>query len=161
MWRADLEQTLRAGEDHPVLLSHLAKYRSLMPSLALVVHLIDTVAAGGRGPVSRAAADTAVAWCEYLAAPARRLYATVTDAARVAAALLATRITRGRLASPCTAREVSRTEWTGLTEPRVGQGALEGLAELGWIRPEVVRARDGGRPTVRFRINPRLPGRRE
>jgi hypothetical protein len=33
---------------------------------------------------------------------------------------------------------------------------VEGLAELGWLRPEAVRARDGGRPTVRFRINPRL-----
>jgi hypothetical protein len=43
-----------------------------------------------------------------------------------------------------------------LTEPRVVHGALEGLAELGWLRPEVVRVRDGGRPTVRFRINPRL-----
>jgi len=160
-WRADLEQTLRAGEDHPVLLSHLAKYRSLLPSLALVVHLIDMVGAGGRGPVSRAATDTAVAWCAYLEAHARRLYATVTDAARVAAVLLASRITRGRLASPFTAREVYRNEWTGLTEPRVVQGALECLEELGWIRPEVVRARDGGRPTVRFRINPGLPGRRE
>ena len=43
----------------------------------------------------------------------------------------------------------------------VVQGALEGLAELGWIRPEVVWDRDGGQPTVRFRIHPRLPGRRE
>jgi putative DNA primase/helicase len=33
-WRADLEHRLRAEEDHPVLLSHLAKYRSLLPSLA-------------------------------------------------------------------------------------------------------------------------------
>ena len=71
-WRADLEHRLRAEEDHPVLLSHLAKYRSLLPPLA-------------------------AAWCEYLAAHARRLYATVTDAARVAAALLATRLARGRL----------------------------------------------------------------
>jgi len=31
----------RAEEDHPVLLSHVAKYRSLMPSLALIFHLID------------------------------------------------------------------------------------------------------------------------
>ena len=37
---------------------------------------------GPRGPVSRAAADRAAAWCEYLAAHARRLYATVTDPAR-------------------------------------------------------------------------------
>ena len=46
------------------------------------------------------------------------------DAARVAAALLATRLSHGRLASPFTARDVYRQEWTGLTEPRVVQGAL-------------------------------------
>src|SRR5713101_7789800 len=78
-WRAEL--------DHPVLLSHLAKYRSLLPSLALLFHLIDGVDTGRRGPVSRAAAAQAAAWCEYLAAHARRLYAAVTDAARGAAAL--------------------------------------------------------------------------
>src|SRR5713226_6178734 len=48
----------------------------------------------------------AAAWCEYLAAHARRLYGAVTDAARVAAALLATRLSEGRLASPFSAREV-------------------------------------------------------
>ena len=126
-----------------------------MPSLALLLHLIDGVDAGTCGPVSGAAAAQAAAWCEYLAAHARRLYAAVTDAARVAAALLATRLAAGRLASPFTAREVYCQEWTGLTEPRVVQGALECLEELRWIRPEAVRAPDGGRPTVRFHLNPR------
>ncbi len=97
-----------------------------------------------------------MAWCEYLQGHARRLYASVTDRAQVAAALLAAQLAHGRLPSPFTARDVYRNEWTGLTEPRVVQGALEGLAELGWLRPEGVRARDGGRPTVRFRLNPRL-----
>src|SRR6058998_2563940 len=78
----------------------------------------------------------------WLAAHARRLYAAVADAERVTAALLAT-LARGRLASPFTAREVYRQEWTGLTEPRVVQGALECLEELGWIRPEALRAPDG------------------
>ncbi|HWN92949.1 MAG TPA: DUF3987 domain-containing protein [Verrucomicrobiae bacterium] len=155
-WRAELEQTLRADEEHPVLLSHVAKYRSLMPSLALIFQAIDAVDAGTRGPVTRAAAERATAWCTYLDAHARRLYALLTDAARVAAAVLATKITHGRLASPFTAREVYRNEWAGLTEPRVLQGALEGLEELGWIRAEAMRAPDGGRPTVRFRLNPRL-----
>ena len=36
------------------------------------------------------------------------------------------------------------------------QGALECLEELGWIRPEALRAPDGGRPTVRFHLNARL-----
>ena len=65
---------------------------------------------------------------------------------RVEAALLATKIARGRLASPLTAREVYRNEWTGLTEPRVEQGALDSLEDLGWIRAEAVKARDGGGP---------------
>ena len=78
----------------------------------MLFHLIDGVDTGRRGPVSRAAAAQASAWCEYLAAHARRLYAAVTDAARVAAALLATRLAGGRLASPFTAREVYRQEWT-------------------------------------------------
>lgn len=160
-WRGALEHTLRAEEDHPVLLSHFAKYRSLLPSLALLFHLIDSVDAGTRGPVSCAATARAAAWCEYLQAHARRIYATVTDTARVAAALLAGKIVRGRLANPFTAREVSRNEWTGLTEPRVVQRALELLDELGWIRSATVRASAGGRPTVRFHINPRLAGRQD
>src|SRR5712691_3347810 len=36
------------------------------------------------------------------------------------------------------------------------QGALECLQELGWIRPEALRAPDGGRPSVRLYLNPRL-----
>jgi len=160
-WRAELEQRLRAEEDHPVLLSHLAKYRSLVPSLALICHLIECVDGTARGPVSGAATAKAVAWGAYLEAHARRLYASVTDTVGVAAALLATKIRRGRLASPFTGREVYRNEWTGLTEPRAVQGALEGLEALGWIRPEAVRDGNGGRPSVRFHINPQLRDRPE
>ncbi len=54
-----------------MLLSHGAKYRSLLPSLALIAHLIDSGEAGTGGPVSRAAAERAVAWGEYLQGHAR------------------------------------------------------------------------------------------
>ena len=136
------KQQLRAEEDHPVLLSHCAKYRSLMPALALIVHLIDGVDAGLSGPVARGAAERAAGWCTYLQAHAHRLYATVTDTVRVASALLvASTISGGRLASPWTAREVYRHEWTGLMEPRVVQGALECLEELErLLRDELLRA---------------------
>ncbi len=95
-----------------------------MPTLALIGHLIDGVAGGPTGPVSGGAAARAVAWCAYLQGHARRLYTSVTDRAQVAAALLAAQLTHGRLPSPFTARDVYRNEWTGLTEPRVVQGAL-------------------------------------
>jgi hypothetical protein len=115
-------------------LSHVAKYRSRPDSSSLVqISALFGVQ-------------------QHLAAHARRLDAAVTDAARVAAALLATRLSGGRLASPFTAREVYRNESTGLTELRGVQGALECLEELGWIRAKAVRVPDGGRPSVRFHI---------
>jgi hypothetical protein len=52
--RGDLEQTLRAEAEHPVWGSHVAKYRSLMPSLALIGHLIDAVDGGRPGRVRTA-----------------------------------------------------------------------------------------------------------
>jgi putative DNA primase/helicase len=46
-WRKDLERNLRSGNLHPALASHFAKYRKLVPTLALINHLAD----GGHGPV--------------------------------------------------------------------------------------------------------------
>ena len=46
-WRKDLESKLRSGQLPAALESHLAKYRKLVPSLALISHLAD----GGMGPV--------------------------------------------------------------------------------------------------------------
>jgi hypothetical protein len=52
-------------------------------------------------------------------AHARRLYATVTDRVRVAAALLAKPDGSRAAGEPVYCREVYRNDWTGLTEPRV------------------------------------------
>jgi len=79
----------RSGAVVAWLLSHLAKYRSLVPSLALICHLIECVDGTARGPVSGVATAKAVAWGAYLEAHARRLYASVMDTVGVAAALLA------------------------------------------------------------------------
>ena len=75
------------------------------------------------------------------------------------AAALAAQLTHCRLPSPFTARDVYRNEWAGLTEPRVVQGALACLAELGWLRSDAGRARACGRPSVGVPPHPRLsPG---
>ncbi len=60
-WRGELEQRLRSGEDHPEIVSHLSKYRKLIPSLALLFHLCDI----GHGTVSYNALLSAIAFGEY------------------------------------------------------------------------------------------------
>jgi len=60
-WFTQLEWRLRSPElkRTPAFESHLAKYRSLMPTLALLFHLVEVVGTGSIGPVSLAAARLA------------------------------------------------------------------------------------------------------
>ncbi len=158
MWRATLEGKLRSEDEHPVLVSHLAKYRSLMPSLALTFHLVDCVDTGTGGPVSFDAAVRAAAWCDYLEAHAHRIYQTVTAGRRFIAGLLAAKLRAGKVGSPFRARDVYRNEWAGLTDPETVTPALELLEDLHWLRREDVRPPAGGRPTVRYHVNPKIMG---
>jgi Protein of unknown function (DUF3987) len=154
-WWGALEHHLRDATEHPVIVAHLAKYRSLMPALALLFHVIEGVAHGRGGPVSEAAAQQAIAWCTYLEAHARRVYESVTAAPRVAAARLAAEIRAGHLLGPFTARTARLKGWAGLTEPDDVAGAIAVLEELHWLRAvEVPPTSKGGRRTTNYLINP-------
>ena len=136
---------------------HLAKYRSLMPSLALVLHLIDSHAAPVLEPVSMRAARDAAAWCELLEAHARRIYQSALDGDLDAAVHLGERI-KGKLPNPFTARSVARKGWSGLTTTEEVRHAAGILQDRGWIKAiEVPTDRQkGGRPTELYWIHPRL-----
>jgi Protein of unknown function (DUF3987) len=132
-WRAVLEHRLRTADEHPAFLSHLAKYRSLVPSLALVFHLIDCVDQGVGGPVSRAATERAVAWVDYLEPHAKRVYEPVVSRGKSAAASLLKKILGGQLPNPFTMRQVRRKGWAGLTESEDITAGLDHLEELHWV----------------------------
>ena len=150
-WRATLETRLRADDEHPVLIAHLSKYRSLVPSLALILHLLACVPDQG-GPVSAPAVTQALAWCTYLEAHARRIYQTVVARTRVTAIALAAKLRL--LSNPFTARMIHRAEWAGLDDREAVGLALGLLEDLHWLRAEDVRPEGGGRPTVHYHVNP-------
>lgn len=146
-WRGGLERRLRAGEEAPAFEAHLSKFRSLVPSLALLLHLADHEA----GPVGEPALLAACAWAEYLEGHARRLYAPAVGLDMAAAGELVRHLKRGDLGDSFTLRELVRKGWRGLDSggaPRI----LETLAELGWVRGRPVVT--GGRPTVLWTVNP-------
>src|SRR5215208_7649717 len=95
-WRNELEVRLRSTELPPALESHLAKYRSLMPSLALIFQLIEFVdGSGDGGAVGLRPTIQAAAWCEYLETHARRLYSSAANPAMEGARALLDRIRKG------------------------------------------------------------------
>ena len=91
-WRSKLEGRVRSSREAANLTSHLAKYRSLMPSLALLFHLIKVVSGFASGPVSLASAWRSAAWCQYLEEHARRIYQAAFDGDPEPAQRLAERI---------------------------------------------------------------------
>jgi Protein of unknown function (DUF3987) len=90
-WLGELESKVRSDSLHPALTSHLAKYRSLMPSLALLFELAD----GGKETVSLQHTQQAAAFCEYLESHARRIYSMIISPERQAAAELGRRLQGG------------------------------------------------------------------
>lgn len=143
-WRGDLETRLRSGEEHPSIVSHLSKYRKLIPSLALINHLCDA----GRGAVSESALLRAIAFSEYLESHARRIYSYATRPDIDAAKTLLKRLSTGKLETPFKVRDIYRTGWTGLETPVKAQGAISLLQEYGHLAAEELDT--GGRATTQF-----------
>lgn len=152
-WLTELEGKIRS-EDRPLVCEHLAKYRSLMPSLALVFHMIDVASGAEPGPVSGAAARMAAEWCDYLELHARRIYGLLSDVRQKSAAALADKIRRGVVKNGFTAREVYRKEWYLLDTPELVKDACQELIEAGWIREEVITT--PGRQKSLFAVNPKI-----
>jgi len=153
-WRSKLETRLRTGDLAPAFEAHIAKYRSLMPSLALIFHLLDAPAGG---PVSKAATARAAAMCQYLESHARRLYSPALDPALAAARELDRHMLQGDVPSQFTARDIYQHHWHRLDKDGA-QLALDYLATLGRVRSFKVET--GGRPTTRWEANPALMGAR-
>jgi putative DNA primase/helicase len=153
-WRCDLENRLRAGGDTPPVQSHLGKYRSLMPSLALLFHLVEEAGTGRLPPVSLWAAESAAAWCQLLERHALRVYQCALDGDPESAQRLAEHL-KATLPNPFRSRDVIRKGWTSLTDLRDVEVALGILEDRNWlIARNVPSGASGGRPTLEYWIHP-------
>jgi putative DNA primase/helicase len=157
-WLEAHENSLHSEDVHPALKSHLTKYRSLMPSLALLFELADE----GMTAVSLKHAQQAAAFCEHLQEHAHRIYSMVGPATVRSANELAHRLSAGGRHEEgfFTAREVYRHGWLKLSTPEEACGAMSILTDAKWIRRDDWadrERRNGGRPTERYLINPKIP----
>lgn len=151
-WREQLEKRLRSGENHPAIEAHLAKYRSLVPSLALLVHLADTRG----GLIGGESLDKAIRWATYLESHARRLYGAAVKPDISAAKALAQKIVARELGEQFALRDVYRNGWSGLSTSEDAQKAAEVLIDFDWIRRE--RFSTATKSGTRHFINPKVLG---
>ena len=170
-WYLKLEARRRSeGED--VMVEHLSKFDSLMPSLALIFHLIEIAnwalnkVDAPQGPlfpeppkqISLQNAKLAAEWCDYLESHAWRIYGLAANVSVQAAKKLLEKIRDGSLEDGFNAREVYSQNWSFLDSKKLAQAAIDELVETGWLReiPPPEPQKKGGRPfTPTYRIHPK------
>lgn len=154
-WHVEIMNRSRALGDS-LMGSHLAKFPKLMPSLALLFHLVSVAdSKSNGGGVSLEAAEMAAAWCEFLESHAKRVYGMAAANEFARADELVKHIKAGDLPSPFRAREVRLKGWHLLSEPEHVLEALEVAEEFGWIQGvEKEAGKFGGRPTVEYIVHP-------
>ena len=148
-WREELEMRLLEGNEPAPIEAHLAKYRSLIPSLALIIH----VAEEQDGPVNVSALERALGWGIYLESHARRIFGSVLHAERDRAKRILQEIEKGTLEDGFSARDVYRNGWTNLGTAAQAQAGLRVLEDHNIIRP-IDAALGVGRPKISYEINP-------
>jgi hypothetical protein len=152
-WRTDLERTLRSGELSPALEGHLAKYRKLVPALALINHIAD----GAQGDVAEIALLKALSFAEYLESHARRVYGASNTIELNAAHAILAHIHKGDLSDGFTTRDVHQHDGSGLTNREHVYAGLNLLSDLDYIAGSTSPAGPhGGRPKTTYSINPKV-----
>ena len=163
-WLEPFETEIRGEDLHPALISHLSKYRKLIPALALIFALIDTPESGG--VIHEHELLRALAWGDYLRTHAERLYAAAVIPETTAAKQLMDKIKSGKLCNAdgvlleaFTPRVVAVKHWAGLGTPDAVRKAADLLTEYGWLFRETLQSGDAlgrGRPSDRYLIHPTL-----
>ncbi len=149
-WRGVLEHRLRDGSEHPLMEAHLAKYRSMVPSLALILHL----SVAEEGPIRYDALERAIAWAEYLEPHARRIYAPAISPDLSAAHAIAARIRSGDLVANFTARDIYRHGWSGLSTRESAVAGLRVLEDFHWVTS--MKIETGGKARYDYAVNESL-----
>src|SRR5205814_6913694 len=120
-WRGKLELRLRSGDIMTGLESHLAKYRKLIPSLALINHLADN----GVGPINETAILRALAFAGYLETHANRAYGAGAAHEVTAAQAILKHLRRDDIRDGFTCRDVHQGHWANLSDRHQVQTGLD------------------------------------
>lgn len=152
-WRNDLELRLRSSEVEscPAFEAQIAKYRSLMPSLALIFALVEEPEV----PAAIALQHTrrAAAWVDFLEGHHRKLFASEVNPELSSAHRLAEKIASSSIEDGMSLREIYRNHWSGLDRPDAVVAGIKLLAKHNIARL-MVQHDTGGRPSDRIHLHP-------
>jgi len=154
-WLTALQTVKIQQESNPLMVEHFGKFRSLMPSLALIFHCIDIADGKAQGNITAQAAMLAVECCGYLESHASRIYAMAESPEHEAAVRLADKIKAGVVSSPFTTKAIYDKGWHGLKDKGEVEAACNILIDENWLMMQRKPKPLTGRPPLpEYFINP-------
>lgn len=149
-WMVKHEKWLRNDDNLPSYLkSHFAKYRSLVPSIALIIHIANK----NTGAVDVESTIKAVKWIEYLTPHAKRIYGNILSAEEQTAQLIAKKLLNWDLPGEFTVRELYTKHWSGISKDTAEEG-LKVLQDANW--GILYNKSMGNKPSMAFIVNPKI-----
>ena len=150
-WLEAETHAIRSGDFSAAIESHFMKMRKTVCALALIFHLVSE---WDEPEVSLSCLLGALDWCEFLKGHAFRVYGSGRNNTATAASRILQRLRTKDLTSTFTARELKRREWSGLTDAKTVDSALEMLADHGWL---ITQGRETqGRWTTDYTAHPTI-----
>ena len=153
-WRENLENSLRQKDcDYAPYEAHISKYRSLIPSLALLFEVLDSGCDGT--DVKQGSLELALEWADYLIAHAKKVYQIEEyHADRASIQSFLKKLDAKKIYDGMTVRSLSRTSWEYLKTKDQIENTLEFFVQNNWIK--IIEHKTIGRPSRVIKLNPSL-----
>jgi len=158
--QVDLYNWINANEaicrdnQHPALESHFTKYKSLVPSISLIIELMDCDNLDNVKTISKVSLTKAIQYVEYLRSHAYRIYGMANSPEIENAITLKDHF--DDLPNPFSVREVYRKCWIGLPDKESTLKALELLEDNHYCRSELVRHANTGKTQTIYHKHPKF-----
>lgn len=156
-WLTKLEKNIRAEENEcDAFISHISKYRKLVPALALQFFLLKKVDnASTNDTIDIESLSAAIKWARHLEIHARRVYSLALNPQIHAARALAQKIKNGNIPDGACLRDIYRHQWSHLKTRASVDMAVAILMDCHWVIVEEIRQTTGA-PSEVLRLNPSL-----
>ena len=136
-WATNLERRILKGDIRPEILGHLSKYRSLMPTLALIFHLIDQSVLPPnkiKSKVQISSIKRAIYWCKYLEGQLYKIYENINTPHLTSAHALLDKIHYGKVNEGDSVRDIYRNQWSKLNSSEQVRNAISLLEDYNYVR---------------------------
>jgi hypothetical protein len=159
-WRQNLEIELRSGNiESEGFESHLAKYRTLIPKLSLLFHLITALSEKTcPEKISFTSLHQAIEFSCLLRSHAEKLYKEEFSPILKGTQILAQKIKENVIQDGDSIRSVYRRAWSWLESKEKVEKSLGKLEELGWLKLEPSQHNS---QNLLIRLNPQIQEEKE